>query len=99
MIKLTSSALILTCSLLFPAILHAQVYEGVYIGSGAVVGIEALGSNRTISPGSEVEIIDYDTGNVTSATVEYIDPIHNGHIEIEVYDFETESYKIIEVDQ
>tara|TARA_B110000467_G_C18177140_1_gene398473 strand:+ start:466 stop:852 length:387 start_codon:yes stop_codon:yes gene_type:complete len=85
----------------YPKIVHA--WDGVDLSTDSDISIdtgtrETIESTDLLAPATDIEIFDYNANESTDVEVQYIYPDTGGPVQVEVYDYATGEYSVLEME-
>jgi hypothetical protein len=81
----------------------ASGWDGVDLSTDSDVSIdtgtrETIESTDLLAPATDIEIFDYTANESTDVEVQYIYPDTGGPVQVEVYDYATGEYSVLEME-
>tara|TARA_R110000787_G_scaffold193566_4_gene305116 strand:+ start:2056 stop:2400 length:345 start_codon:yes stop_codon:yes gene_type:complete len=82
---------------------NATAWDGLDADTGSDISLDTgtratIESNNVMEPGMDIEVFNYDSNESTDVEVQYTYPDTGGPVQVEVYDYATGEYSVLEME-
>jgi hypothetical protein len=81
----------------------AHGWDGIDVDTGSDISLDTgtratIESTGSLEPGMDIEIHNYDSNESTDFEIQSINPDTGGPVQVEVYDYDTGEYSVLEME-
>ena len=82
---------------------NATAWDGIDLDTGSDISIDTgtratIESTGSIEPGMDIEVYDFDSNESSDVEIQYTHPDTGGPVQVEVYNYTTGEYSVLEME-